>query len=137
MLSRALPLTARTVAALAAAAAVVVPGAAPASADPTNSPQAITIVLSCNAEPTTIVIPTLNGLTPRIVVEGNGVLIPVSISITITDLTTNELVFTGTTQRAYGAQDAATVECSETHTRIDDTTGHLLEVHVVSENHLA
>jgi hypothetical protein len=133
MLADLLRLGARAAAPI-AAAALILPVAAPASADPTNSPQAITIVLSCTGEPTTIVIPTLNGLTPRIVVEGNEVLIPVSISVTITDLVTDQVIFADSTQRAYGAQESATVECSETHTRVDETTGHLLAVHVVSLN---
>ena len=39
-----------------------------------------------------------------------------------------------TEQRAYGAQDRATIECSDTHTRVDPTTGHPLEVNIVTLN---
>jgi hypothetical protein len=104
----------------------------PASADPVQSPQAVTGTLSCNDISVDVVIPSLGGLTPRILVDGHGVLIPVSISFTITDLTTGQVLVADTEQRAYGAQDRATIECSDTHTRVDTTTGHLLEVNIVT-----
>jgi len=112
----------------------VVLGDPPAAADPVQSPQAVTGILSCNDISVEVVIPSLNGLTPRIVVDGHGVLIPVTLTFKITDLTTGQVLVAETQQRAYGAQDRATIECSDTHTRVDPTTGHLLEVNIVSLN---
>jgi hypothetical protein len=38
-----------------------------------------------------------------------------------------QVLVADTEQRAHGAQDRATIECFDTHTRVDPTTGHLLE----------
>jgi hypothetical protein len=116
----------------AAAITAVVLAGTPAVADPVQSPQAVTGTLSCNDISVDVVIPSLGGLTPRIVVDGHGVLIPVTITFKITDLTTGQVLVADTEQRAYGAQDRATIECSDTHTRVDPTTGHLLEVNIVT-----
>jgi hypothetical protein len=117
-----------------AAITAVVLGGTPAVADPVQSPQAVTGTLSCNDISVDVVIPSLGGLTPRIVVDGHGVLIPMIITFKITDLTTGQVLVADTEQRAYGAQDRATIECSDTHTRVDPTTGHPLEVNIVILN---
>jgi len=66
------------------------------------------------------------------VVDGHGVLVPVKITFKITDLVTQEVLVDDTVERAFGAQDRATIECVHIRTRVDPTTGHLLEINIVS-----
>jgi hypothetical protein len=110
---------------------IVMLAAIPASADPINSPHAITFPVTCNGADVTVVVPSPNALTPRIIIDG-AVLVPVFFQVTVTDLTTNQVIFSGSIERAYGVQDRATVTCTAIEFGVDDTTGHLLRFDVVS-----
>jgi hypothetical protein len=112
-----------------AGAVIATLAATPASADPINSPHAITFPVTCNGVDVTVVVPSPNALTPRIIIDG-PVLVPVFFQVTATDLTTNQVIFSGSLERAYGAQ--ATVTCTATEFGVDESTGHPLRFDVVS-----
>jgi streptogramin lyase len=100
---------------------------APASADPTNTPNAFTFPITCGGTTYTVVgVPGQGQWTPALVTDSNQVFIPFSFDITFTDLTTGES-FSFTVSKEAG-NHLATQSCSFSVTDTDPETGHLVSI---------
>jgi hypothetical protein len=107
---------------------------APANATPINPPTGGTGTLVCNGQAVLITIPSFFGLTPRMSVDGTTRFIPLSLTLTITDLTTNEVLSSQTASRAPGAADMANASCVDISTQVDPSTGDVLEYNFTSQD---
>ena len=93
---------------------------APAHADPINAPNAEPIVLTCDGTTyTVVVVPGVGMWTPALVTTSNQVLIPLSFHITLTNVTTGEVVFEDEVSKA-AASRAATTTCTFGETFTED-----------------
>ena len=124
----------KTTAALALALASVF-SVAPAYATPIDPPNGGTGTLICNGQAVLITIPAFAAsFTPRMSVDGTTRFIPVSLTLTITDLTTNEVLSSQTASRAPGAAKLANASCVDISTQVDPTTGDVLEYNFTSQD---
>jgi hypothetical protein len=89
--------------------------AAPAYADPTNAPNIEPFPITCDGVTYTVVTPGQGNWTPALVTTSNQVLIPFSFEITVTNLTTGEVVFQEQVSKEPAARTATTT-CSFTQT---------------------
>jgi hypothetical protein len=118
--------------ALAASALLVVP---PAHATPVDPPQGGTFTLNCNGTDVLVTVPSFLALTPRMSVDGQTRFIPVSLTLTITDLTTSEVLDSETlASRAPGASRMANATCVDIGTEVDPQTGHVIEFNFTSKD---
>jgi hypothetical protein len=118
--------------ALAAGALFVV---APAHATPVNPPQGGTFTLNCNGADVLVTVPSFLALTPRMSVDGHSRFIPVSLTLTITDLTTGEVLDSETlATRAPGASRLANATCVDIGTDVDPQSGHVIEFNFTSKD---
>jgi hypothetical protein len=84
---------------------------APAYADPTNAPNAQPIDITCDGTTyTTVVVPGVGMWTPALVTTSNQVLIPFSLELTNTNLTTGETEHASFSKKA--ANRVATTTCT-------------------------
>ena len=84
---------------------------APAYADPTNAPNAQPIDITCDGTTyTTVVVPGVGMWTPALVTTSNQVLIPFSLELTNTNLTTGETEHASFSKKA--ANHVATTTCT-------------------------
>jgi hypothetical protein len=108
--------------------------AAPADATPINPPVGATFTLVCNGQPVLITAPGY-GFTPRMSVDGTTRFIPLSLTLTITDLTTNTVLSSQTlVSRAPGAAPLADATCVDISTQVDPATGDLIEYNYTSQD---
>jgi hypothetical protein len=85
--------------------------AAPAYADPTNAPNALTFPIVCGGTTYTVVgVPGQGQWTPALITDSNQVLIPFAFDITFVDLTTGE-TFPAVVSKKAG-NHLATQSCS-------------------------
>jgi hypothetical protein len=121
-----------TASALAAGALVVVQ---PADATPVDPPQGGTFTLDCNGTDVLVTVPSFLALTPRMNVDGQTRFIPVSLTLTITDLTTSEVLDSETlASRAPGASRLANATCVDIGTEVDPQSGHVIEFNFTSKD---
>jgi hypothetical protein len=107
---------------------------APANATPVNPPVGATFTLVCNGQPVLITAPGY-GVTPRMSVDGTTRFIPLSLTLTITDLTTNAVLSSQTlVSRAPGAARLADATCVDISTQVDPATGDLIEYNYTSQD---
>jgi hypothetical protein len=100
---------------------------APAYADPTNAPNAVTFPITCDGTTYTVVgVPGHGQWTPALVTTSNVVLIPFSFDITITNLTTGETFHQTVSKEAVN--HAANATCSFATTFTDPQTGEMFSV---------
>jgi hypothetical protein len=100
---------------------------APAHADPTNAPNAVTFPITCDGTTYTVVgVPGQGQWTPALVTTSNVVLIPFSFDITITNLTTGETFHQTVSKEAVN--HAANATCSFAATFTDPQTGEMFSV---------
>jgi hypothetical protein len=119
----------------AAAGLASVFGVAPAYATPIDPPMGATFTLDCNGQNVLITVPSFLALTPRMSVDGTTRFIPVSLTLTITDVTTNEVLVSETlASRAPGAASLATTTCVDLSTQVDPESGHVLEYNFTSRD---
>jgi hypothetical protein len=85
--------------------------AAPAYADPTNAPNIEPFPITCDGVTYTVVTPGQGNWTPALVTTSNQVLIPFSFHITVTNVTTGEVVLEEEVTKA-AASHAATTTCT-------------------------
>jgi hypothetical protein len=122
-------------AAIYVAVALSVFGVAPAYATPINPPSGATFTLDCNGQSVLVTVPSFLAFTPRMSVDGTTRFIPVSLTLTITDLTTNEALDSETlASRAPGAARLATATCVDISTDIDPDSGHVIETNFTSRD---
>ena len=121
-------------AAICAAAGVAgVFGIAPAHATPIDPPQGAPFTLNCNGTDVLVTVPSFLALTPRMSVDGQTRFIPVSLTLTITDLTPGEVLDSETlATRAPGAARRATATCVDLSTQVDPDSGHVIEYNFTS-----
>jgi hypothetical protein len=67
-------------------------------------------------------------------VDGTTRFIPLSLTLTITDLTTNQVLFSQTNSRASGATGVANATCVDMSTQVDPATGDLIETNFTSQD---
>ena len=92
---------------------------APASADPTNTPNPFTFEITCGGTTYTVVgVPGGGQWTPALVTDSNQVLIPVAFDVTFVDLTTGETDSVDISKEA--GNHLATQSCSFDVTVDDD-----------------
>jgi hypothetical protein len=107
---------------------------APANATPVNPPVGATFTLVCNGQPVLITAPGY-GFTPRMSVDGTTRFIPLSLTLTITDLTTNAVLSSQTlADRAFGAARVADATCVDISTQVDPASGDLIEYNYTSQD---
>jgi hypothetical protein len=100
---------------------------APAHADPTNAPNALTFPITCDGTTYTVVgVPGQGQWTPALVTTSNQVLVPFSFDITFTNLTTGE-TFHETVSKEP-ANHVANVSCSFAVTATDPATGEMFRI---------
>jgi hypothetical protein len=100
---------------------------APAHADPTNAPNALTFPITCGGTTYTVVgVPGQGQWTPALVTTSNQVFIPFSFDITFTDLTTGETFSFAVSKEA--GNHLATQSCSFGVTTTDPETGDLVSI---------
>jgi hypothetical protein len=110
-------------------------GIAPAYATPIDPPQGATFTLNCNGTDVLVTVPSFLALTPRMSVNGQTRFIPVSLTLTITDLTTSEVLDSETlASRAPGAARLATATCVDLSTQVDPDSGHVIEYNFTSKD---
>src|SRR5215207_5929378 len=101
---------------------------APAHADPTNAPNAFPFTITCDGTTYTVVgVPGQGQWTPALVTTSNVVLIPFSFDITVTNVSTGEIVF----QDAFSkreADQAANETCTFAITATDPETGETFSI---------
>lgn len=98
--------------------------ATPAAADP---PSPVTIPVTCDGTTYLIgFIPGRSDFTPTLVATGNEVLVPFTINLTFTDLTTGESEDFTVVKGA--GQNPNAVTCTVDFTTTDPETGHLFNV---------
>ena len=100
--------------------------ATPAAADP-PSPEAIPIPVTC--DDTTYLIgftPGRGAFTPALVTTGNQVLVPFTVDLTFTDLTTGESE--DVTDVKGAGQNPNAVTCTVDFTAVDPESGHLFNI---------
>ena len=106
-----------------------------AHATPINPPQGATFTLNCDGTDVLVTVPSFLALTPRMSVDGHTRFIPVSLTLTITDLTTNEVLdFETLASRAPGAARLATATCVDIGTEVDPESGHLIQFNFTSKD---
>jgi streptogramin lyase len=97
---------------------------APAYADPTNAPNALTFPITCGSTTYTVVEVPGGGLwVPVLVTDSNQVLVPFSFDVTFVDLTTGE-TFPLEVSKEAGTH-LATQSCSFDVTASDPETGEM------------
>jgi hypothetical protein len=101
--------------------------AAPAYADPTNAPNALTFEITCGDTTYSVVgVPGQGQWTPALVTDSNQVLIPTSFDITFVDLTTGETFSVEVSKEA--GNHLATQSCSFDVTASDPATGEMFRI---------
>jgi hypothetical protein len=122
-------------AAICAAAAVALFGVAPAYGTPINPPTGATFTLDCDGQNVLVTVPSFFAFTPRMSVDGTTRFIPVSLTLTVTDLTTSEVLDAETlASRAPGAARLATATCVDISTDIDPESGHVIQTNFTSKD---
>lgn len=125
----------RWVATAAMALALLGVYAVPAHADPTNAPNVEPFPITCDGTTyTVVVVPGRGTWTPALVTTSNAVLVPFSFDITLTNLTTGQIVFHETVSKEP-ADVTATTTCTfqETFTEMGETFQVVGVVEVLSQ----
>jgi hypothetical protein len=100
---------------------------APANADPTNAPNALTFPITCGGTTYTVVgVPGQGQWTPALVTTSNQVLIPFAFDITFVDLTTGDSEHVQVTKKARNP--LGTQSCSFDVTATDPETGDMFRI---------
>jgi hypothetical protein len=101
---------------------------APAHADPTNAPNAFPFTITCDGTTYTVVgVPGQGQWTPALITTSNQVLIPYSFDITVTNVSTGDIVFQETVSKPP-ADQVANVTCTFAFTDTDPETGETFSI---------
>jgi|SRR5215207_1490422 len=100
---------------------------APAHADPTNAPNALSFTITCDGTTYSVVgVPGQGMWTPALATTSNVVLIPFSFNITFTNLTTGETFPVVVSKEPVN--QVANVSCSFTATATDPRSGEMFRI---------